>query len=176
MARFIGAAARRSSTACARAQAHALSRRIARGRGGADDGRQSAGAVRGPHGRPDLGRGRARRQAARVLLSQGDRAGRRGRPAVDLVPGDLDRRLRLPEGPGRGSGFEGDRRSAGQGAYGPASAAGVFQRRRSRPVRPAPADSPDPQFIRRVHFRTRTMSRSPRDLVSFCGWKVHPTL
>ena len=38
-----------------RDQAHALSRRIARGRGGADDGRQSAGALRGPHGRPDLG-------------------------------------------------------------------------------------------------------------------------
>ena len=72
------------------------------------------------------------RQAARVVLSQGDRAGRRRRAAVDLVPGHLDRRVRVPEGRGGGSGVEGDRRSARQGALGPAGASGVFQRRRSR--------------------------------------------
>ena len=44
-----------------------------------------------------------------------------------------------PEGPGGGSGVEGDRRSAGQGALGPARAAGVFQRRRPRHVLQAPA-------------------------------------
>ena len=71
-------------------------RREAHGRG------QAAGAARDPRGRAGLARRLERRAgAAGLLLPAGDRTGRRGRRRAGRVPGDLDRRLRLPARGGR---------------------------------------------------------------------------
>ena len=55
-----------------------------------------------PHRRPRVaGRGRRRGRVAGVVLPAIPRGGRRAGRRHDRVSGDLDRRLRLPEGPGR---------------------------------------------------------------------------
>ena len=112
--------------------------------------------------------------------------------AVDRVPGHLDRRVRVPEGPRGGSGVQGDRRGAGARRtrsvrvqlvfFSDAGSAASFCKHQQFPERLPVGCVAGLDSVAHVQIHCEFISgleqchERLRDLVSFRGWKIHPTL
>ena len=171
-----------------RAAAHALSRRVARRRGGDDDGRRAARAVRDPYGRSDLG---PRTSPPTTLLAscyrKVDRAGRREGLQSIAFPAISTGAYGYPKDRAAAVASKAIAAALAKAHSVAARASGLFrdadrelfvQHQQFPAGRCCRPDSPDLQwqFIASSFRGLEQCHERLRDLVSFRGCKVHPTL